>query len=118
MRYIFFLWLQKLKIYYSSDKIEQKLGRILNELTRYMSDTLFQNKLGFLFLWDSLNRKAKKELIQRLIANLEITRDKNYNIEIKNIKFMDEFISKRNIESYKKLNERLSEKNKKIMKLI
>ena len=35
----------------------------------------------------NFNRKTKKELIQRLIANLEITRDKNYNIKIKNIKF-------------------------------
>ena len=26
-------------LHYSSDKIEQKLGRILNELTRYMYDT-------------------------------------------------------------------------------
>lgn len=45
-----------------------------------MQDIL-QNNLGFTFLWDSLNRKTKKELIQILIANLEITRDKNYNME-------------------------------------
>ena len=189
-------------LHYSSDKIEQKLGRILNELTRYMYDTdneiivcnstktkeikdidnaieklkqqekklvdlylssslnvqvinhknevikkeidklnqkknkldpdddfkdytvellkkldcdyeddnniLFQNKLGFSFLWDSLNRKTKKELIQRLIASLEITRDKNYNIEIKNIKFTDEFISKSNKEYLNYLNEILN----------
>ena len=189
-------------LHYSSDKIEQKLGRILNELTRYMYDAdneiivcnstktkeikdidnaieklkqqekklvdlylsstlnvevinhknevikkeidklnqkknkldpdddfkdytvellkkldcdyqddnniLFQNKLGFSFLWDSLNRKTKKELIQRLIANLEITRDKNYNIEIKNIKFTDEFISKSNKEYLNYLNEILN----------
>ena len=29
-----------------------------------------------------------------MIASLEITRDNNYNIEIKNVKFTDEFISK------------------------
>lgn len=69
---------------------------------------LFQNKLGFSFLWDSLNRKTKKELIQRLIASLEITRDKNYNIEIKNIKFTDEFISKSNKEYLNYLNEILN----------
>lgn len=189
-------------LHYSSDKIEQKLGRILNELTRYMYDTdneiivcnstktkeikdidnaieklklqekklvdlylsstlnvevinhknevikkeidklnqkknkldpdddfkdytvellkkldcdyqddnniLFQNKLGFSFLWDSLNRKTKKELIQRLIASLEINRDKNYNIEIKNIKFTDKFISKSNKEYLNYLNEILN----------
>ena len=190
-------------IHYSSDKIEEKLGRILNELTRYMYDTdneiivsnstrtkeikdidkaieklkqqekklvdlylssslnvevinyknevikkeidklnqkkvkldpeddfkdytvelikkldcdykdddniLFKNKLGFSFLWDSLNRKTKKELIQRLIASLEITRDKNYNIEIKNIKFTDEFIPKSNKEYLDYLNEILND---------
>ena len=69
---------------------------------------LFQNKLGFSFLWHSLNRKTKKELIQRLIANLEITRDKNYNIKIKNIKFTDEFISKSNKEYLNYLNEILN----------
>ena len=72
------------------------------------NNILFQNKLGFSFLWDSLNRKTKKELIQRLIANLEITRDKNYNIEIKNIKFTDEFISKSNKEYLNYLNEILN----------
>ena len=69
---------------------------------------LFKNDLGFSFLWDSLNRKTKKELIQRLIASLEITRDKNYNIEIKNIKFTDEFISKSNKEYLDYLNEILN----------
>ena len=41
------------------------------------NNILFQNNLGFSFLWDSLNRKTKKELIQKLIASLEIARDKN-----------------------------------------
>ncbi|MDD6403557.1 MAG: hypothetical protein PUG33_05465 [Mollicutes bacterium] len=72
------------------------------------NNILFQNNLGFSFLWDSLNRKNKKELIQRLIASLEITRDKNYNIEIKNIKFTDEFISKSNKEYLNYLNEILN----------
>ena len=37
---------------------------------------------------------AKEELINRLMSSIEITRDDNYNIEIKNIKFTEEFISK------------------------
>ena len=174
-------------IHYSSDKIEQKLVRILNELTRYMYDmdneiivcnstktkdikdiekaieklkmqekklvdlylsstlnietinykndiikkkienlnkkkqqidpnndfkeytiellkkidctikkdgVIFRNKIGFSFIFDSLNRKSKKELIKRLIDTIEIKRDKNYNIEITNVKFTEEFISK------------------------
>ena len=174
-------------IYYSSDKIEQKLVRILNELTRYMYDmdneiivcnstktkdikdiekaieklkmqekklvdlylsstlnietinykndiikkeienlnkkkqqidpnndfkeytiellkkidcitekdeVIFRNKIGFSFVFDSLNRKSKKELIKRLIDTIEIKRDKNYNIDITNVKFTEEFISK------------------------
>ena len=55
---------------------------------------IFKKDLCFSFKWDSLNRKTKKEIIVRMISSLEITRDDNYNIEIKNIKFTDEFISK------------------------
>lgn len=33
-------------------------------------------------------------MIKRLIDTIEIKRDKNYNIEITNIKFTEEFISK------------------------
>ena len=36
----------------------------------------------------------QKKLINRLMSSIEITRDDNYNIEIKNIKFTEEFISK------------------------
>lgn len=57
-------------------------------------EVIFENKLGFTFVFNSLNRKLKKELIKRLIKNIEIKRDKNYNIEITNIKFTEEFISK------------------------
>ena len=45
-------------------------------------------------MFDSLNRKVQKELINRLMSSIEITRDDNYNIEIKNIKFTEKFISK------------------------
>lgn len=70
---------------------------------------IFTNNLGFSFVWDSLNRKTKRTLIQRLIASLEIERDRNYNIEIKNIKFTDEFISKSNKEYLEYLNDILED---------
>ena len=174
-------------IHYSSDKIEQKLVRILNELTRYMYDmdneiivcnstktkdikdiekaieklkmqekklvdlylsstlnieiinykndiikkeieklnkkkqqidpnndfkeytiellkkidctiekdkVILRNKIDSSFVFDSLNRKSKKELIKTLIDTIEIKRYKNYNIEITSVKFTEEFISK------------------------
>lgn len=58
------------------------------------NEVIFKNRLGFAFIFESLNRKSKKELIKRLIDTIEIKRDKNYNIEITNIKFTEEFISK------------------------
>lgn len=68
-------------------------------------EVIFKNKLGFTFLFDSLNRKAKKEMISKLMTSLEIARDKNYNIEITNIKFTDEFISKSSNEYLEYLND-------------
>lgn len=44
-------------------------------------------------------------MIHRLISGIEITRDNNYNIDIKNIKFTDEFITKSSKEYLKYLNE-------------
>ena len=58
------------------------------------NEVIFRNKIGFSFIFDSLNRKSKKELIKRLIDTIEIKRDKNYNIDITNVKFTEEFISK------------------------
>jgi site-specific DNA recombinase len=69
------------------------------------NNIIFNNNLGFSFIWDSLNRKTKKEIINRFIASLKITRDDKYNIEIKNIKFTDEFISKSSNEYLEYLNE-------------
>ncbi|CCZ88798.1 unknown [Coprobacillus sp. CAG:605] len=43
-------------------------------------------------------------MIHRLIFQIEITRDNNYNIDIKNIKFTDEFITKSSKEYLKYLN--------------
>lgn len=74
-------------------------------------DVIFHNKLGLSFVWDSLNRKAKKEILNRLIKNIEISRDKNYNIEIENIKFTDEFISKSSNEYLEYLNDILRDNN-------
>ena len=44
-------------------------------------------------------------MIHRLISGIEITRNNNYNIDIKNIKFTDEFIAKSNKSYLKYLNE-------------
>ena len=55
-------------------------------------DYLLFNKLGFSFMWDSLNRKAKRDILNKLVSQIEITRDKNYNIEIKNIKLMNLYL--------------------------
>ena len=75
------------------------------------NEVVFHNKLGLSFVWDSLNRKAKKEILNRLIKNIEISRDKNYNIEIENIKFTDEFISKSSNEYLSYLNDILRDNN-------
>ncbi len=66
-------------------------------------EVVFQNRLGFAFVFDSLNRKSKKELIKRLIDTIEIKRDKNYNIEITNIKFTETFCFKLSEEEVKNL---------------
>ena len=75
------------------------------------NEIIFHNKLGLSFVWDSLNRKSKKEILNRLIKNIEISRDKNYNIEIENIKFTDEFISKSSNEYLSYLNDILRDNN-------
>lgn len=52
------------------------------------------NKIAFTFIFNSLKRKTKQELIKKLIDCIEIRRNKNYDIEITNVKFTEEFISK------------------------
>lgn len=74
-------------------------------------DFIFKNNLSFAYLFDSLNKKAQKELINRLISSIEISRDDNYNIEIKNIKFTEEFISKSTKDYIDYLNELLTDNN-------
>ncbi len=52
-------------------------------------------------MFDSLNRKAQKELINRLISSIEITRDNKFNIEIKStqdyIDYLNELLADNNI---------------------
>ena len=67
--------------------------------------------IGFTFLYDLLTRKAKRDLIHRLISQIEITRDKNYNIDVKNIKFTDELITKSSKEYIKYLNKIMENNN-------
>lgn len=50
-------------------------------------------------------------MINRLISMIEIKRDKNYNIDIKNIKFTDEFITKSSKEYLKYLNNIMNDNN-------
>lgn len=50
-------------------------------------------------------------MINRLISMIEIKRDKNYNINIKNIKFTDEFITKSSKEYLKYLNNIMNDNN-------
>ena len=67
--------------------------------------------IGFTFLYDLLSREAKRDMIHRLVSQIEITRDKNYNIEIKDIKFTDEFITKSSKEYIKYLNKIMENNN-------
>ena len=67
--------------------------------------------IGFTFLYDLLTRKAKRDMIHRLISLIEIARDNNYNIDIKSIKFTDEFITKSTKENLKYLNEIMLDNN-------
>ena len=78
------------------------------------NDTLFFTNIkniGFAFLYDLLSREAKRDVIHRLISMIEIKRDKNYNIEIKDIKFTDEFITKSSKEYLKYLNTIINDNN-------
>ena len=67
--------------------------------------------IGFTFLYDLLSREVKRDMIHRLVSQIEINRDKNYNIEIKNIKFTDEFITKSSKEYLKYLNKIMTDNN-------
>lgn len=83
------------------DCVEEKNNLILTNI----------KNIGFTFLYDLLSREAKRDMIHRLVSQIEITRDKNYNIEIKNIKFTDEFITKSSKEYLKYLNKIMTDNN-------
>ena len=65
------------------------------------------SKIAFTFIFNSLKRKTKQELIDYI----EIKRDKNYDIKITNVKFTEEFISKSSKEYIKYLYEILQNNN-------
>lgn len=67
--------------------------------------------IGFTFLYDLLSREVKRDMIHRLVSQIEITRDKNYNIKIKNIKFTDELITKSSKEYLKYLSKIMIDNN-------
>ena len=67
--------------------------------------------IGFTFLYDLLSQETKRDMIHRLVSQVEINRDKNYNIEIKNIKFTDEFITKSSKEYLNYLNRIMIDNN-------
>ena len=69
------------------------------------NQNIINNKVVYGFVFEHLNRKSKKDLIKKLIESIEISRDKKYNIEIKNIRFTEEFISKNSKEYIKYLND-------------
>ena len=78
------------------------------------NNTLFFTNIkniGFIFLYDLLSREAKRDMIHRLVSMIEIKRDKNYNIDIKDIKFTDEFITKSSKEYLKYLNNIMNDNN-------
>ena len=67
--------------------------------------------IGFTFLYNLLSRETKRDMIHRLVSQIEITRDKNYNIKIKNIKFTDELITKSSKEYLKYLSKIMIDNN-------
>ena len=98
------------------EKHDVKIELILEpyDVSTAKNNTLFFTNIkniGFAFLYDLLSREAKRDMIHRLISMIEIKRDKNYNIEIKDIKFTDEFITKSSKEYLKYLNNIMNDNN-------
>lgn len=80
----------------NNDSNKEYIIELMHKLECEIKDIeiIFPNKLAFSFLWKSLNKKSQKELLTNLISSIEINRDSNFNIEIKNIKFTENFINK------------------------
>lgn len=55
---------------------------------------IFPDNLEFSFMWKSLNKESQRLLINSIISSIEIKRNANYDIEITNIKFTEQFINK------------------------
>ena len=81
---------------FPEDDNKEYTVELLKKLDHRQEDEtiIFPNNFAFSYLWDSLSRKSKKEMINRLVSSIEITRDDKYNIDIKDIRFSDEFVSK------------------------
>ena len=89
-------------------ELVKKLGCTEKNNTLFFTNI---KNIGFAFLYDLLSRESKRDMIHRLISMIEIKRDKNYNIEIKDIKFTDEFITKSCKEYLKYLNTIINDNN-------
>ena len=79
-----------------NNQSKEYLVELQNKLDCYVKNNkiLFPNKLEFSFMWHSLNKKSQRQLLNYLVSSIEISRDKRYNIEIKNITFTEQFINK------------------------
>lgn len=75
------------------------------------NQNIINDKVLYGFVFEHLNIKSKKDLIKKFIESIEISRDKKYNIEIKNIRFTEEFISKNSKEYIKYLNDIMQNNN-------
>lgn len=78
---------------------KQKYETTETEIINNNVSEMYQNKnqdslLGIRKVWDILDRKDKKLLLNRYIKSIEITADDKHNIGIKNVTFRDEFIKK------------------------
>jgi len=89
-------------------ELVKKLNCTENNNTLFFTNI---KNIEFAFLYDLLSREAKRDMIHRLISMIEIKRDKNYNIDIKDIKFTDEFITKSSKEYLKYLNIIMNDNN-------
>ena len=77
------------------DLMRPEMQRLLKDIKSHKIEVIVAiNKIVFTFIFNSLKRKTKQELIKKLIDCIEIKRNKNYDIEITNVKFTEEFISK------------------------
>ena len=97
---------KKLKNWTKDNESKEYTTELLKKLDcKKENDKLvFKNvkKMDFTFFY-LLSREAKRDMIHRIISQIKITRDDNYNIDIKYIKFTDEFITKSSTEFIKYL---------------